>query len=163
MKLLTDNETIRFGSLGFKSYLDFCSWLLKNCPHDIFGFMSDVHVVLEILNIEMGCSVSTNPNVDSIKHGADLVKLKLSTDWERYTVTSFDRSVPRLFLSNAKFAIVKNDASYFDTVTFWNDWKDSEMCFRLRITSALKIHKETMEDYLRNTLSDTHHFVQDCL
>ena len=156
MKLLTDNDTIRFGALGFKSYSDACSLLLKKCPHDIFGFMSDVHVILEILNVEMGCSVSTNPNVDSIKHRADLVKLKLSTDWERYTVTSFDRSIPRRFLSNAKFAIVKSDSSYFDTVTFWYDWKGSEMGFRIRITSALKIHKETMEDYLRNTLSETH-------
>lgn len=156
MKLLTDNESIKFGALGFKRYSDACNWLKKNCPHDIFGFMSDVHVILEVLNVEMGNSISNNPNVDSIKHRADLVKLNLSTDWERFTITSFDRSVPRLFLSNAKFTIVRNDVSYFDTVTSWNDWKDSEMEFRVRITQALKIHKETMEDYLRNTLSESH-------
>lgn len=149
----SEKESVRFGKLGLKSYAEAAIWMDLNCHKDSdfsgFGYFSDVHVVLEIINIEMGNSVATNPNIDSIKDRADLIKLKLKNEWERYTITSFDRTIPKLFLSNAKFQIVKDSASYFDTVSTWEQWKSTEMGFRTRIIRALTNHKRTMEDYLQ--------------
>ena len=156
LKKASEKESVRFAKLGLKSYAEAVIWMDLNChknsDYSGFGYFSDVHVIMEIINIEMGNSVATNPNIDSIKDRADLIKLNLKNEWERYTITSFDRTIPRLFLGNAKFQIVKDTASYFDTVPTWDQWKSTEMGFRARIITALTNHKRTMEDYLRNTL-----------
>ena len=161
LKKANEKDSVKFANLGLKTYTEAVNWISLNCgensPYSGFGFFSDVHVVMEIINIEMGNSVATNPNIDSIKNRADLIKLNLKNEWERYTITSFDRTIPKLLLSNAKFQIVRDTCSYFDMVPSWEHWKATEMGFRTRIVAALKNHKRTMEEYLRNTLDSNSH------
>ena len=156
LKKASDKESVKFAKLGLKSYAESVTWTdlnyHKESVYSGFGYFSDVHVIMAIISIEMGSSVATNPNVDYIKDRADFVKLKLKNKWERYMTTSFDRTIPKLLLSNTKFQIVKDIASYFDTVPLWEQWESTEMGFRTRIIKALANHKRTMEDYLRNIL-----------
>ena len=148
LKTLADNEAIRFGSLGFKTLRECIDWLKAHSPELEFGHLVDAHIVLEYLfrDIETGAS-------DFLQSQLLLAKNKLANAHEGCTITSFERSIPRLFLKSGRIRLIKHDESYFDTMPKYEDWKTSETGYRDFLVEALKTYKSTHIQFLRSELS----------
>lgn len=139
IRSFNDASSIQFCSLGLKSRLDSDAWLTVNSPGEEFGYIVDVHTICEHLFVQLYCKESTLGNLHN------LAKLKLKTDVEGISVTSFDVQVPKLFVKNPNFKVIRKDGSYFDTVQSYNDWNTTDDGFRDTILQELK---EFMSNHL---------------
>lgn len=138
LKALKEGIAVNFCSLGFKSLNKSNAWLLRHSPGKEFGLVLDVHMVLEHLYALIYGKDSTLSNLH------DLARIKLKTDIEGISVTSFEQSVPKLF-SKASFKVVRNDRSYFDTICSYSDWSTTDDGYRDIIVDRLKEFKEDHE------------------
>ena len=91
LKYLKDGTSVNFCSLGFKSLKESNAWLLTHSPGKEFGLVVDAHIVFEHSYALIFGKDSTLSNLH------DLARIKLKTDIEGISVTSFEQAVPKLF------------------------------------------------------------------
>ena len=121
LKALKDGLAVKFCGLGFKSRKDADHWLRDHSEGDNFGLVVDIHTIFEHFYALIFGKDSAFSNLHN------LARIKLETDIEGIAVSSFEQQIPKLF-SKASFKIIRNDASYFDTIPTHNP----------RITSSIQ-------------------------
>lgn len=147
LKGLSDDDTVRFGGVGVKSLTEAQAWLALHDPSDDFGHIVDAHVIFEYLYRDMDKADS-----NFLKSQLLLNKAGLSNEFEGSTITSYERSIPRLFLSSGRVRIIRNDESYFDTMPTYLDWRTNETGYRDHLMLGLKLFKDSHLQFLRNEL-----------
>ena len=96
----TKGAAIRFGSLGFKSFDESCSWLETIAPGGSFGFVVDFHIVMEHIHQQIS-------GHDSLKNLERIYKLKLHTISEAVSMTSFEIITPRFLSSSGSHTVIQ--------------------------------------------------------
>ena len=135
LKALKDGVAVKFCSLGFKHRNDSDLWLMDNSEGATFGLVVDVHSIFEHLYALIYGKGSALSNL------RNLARVKLQTDIEGISVSSFEQQIPKLFCKSA-FKVVKNDASYFDNITNYADWALTDDSFRDTILASLQQFKD---------------------
>ena len=109
----------------------------------------DVHTICEHIHAHLFGRDSTLDNLQN------LAKLKLKTDTEGLAVTSFERSIPKLFIKSMAFKVVKNDSSYFDTILTYQEWSAPDDGFRDSFLKCLKDFQHDHQQLLSSELDPT--------
>ena len=99
---------------------------------DDVGLVVDPHIVFEHI-------YSAIEGKDFMDHFLKCYKLKIDTITQGLAMTSFERSLPKL-LSSGSAKVIKDDASYLDKVSTWEDWDYPE-------TGLRQILKDHLEDF----------------
>lgn len=87
---LSDTCSIKFGGIGLRAKKDVTSWLALNSPGERGGLVVNFHNLMEhVQNIIMGQDVITKLN--------SVYKLKIQTISQCLTISSFERTIPRIF------------------------------------------------------------------
>lgn len=138
LRAINDARAILFCSLGFKNRRDVENWLLQYSPNTSFGLVLDVHMICEHIHAQLFGRESTLVNLQN------LAKLKLKSDTGGLAATSFERRIPKIFLKSVAFKAVRQDTSYFYTITSYCEWCAPDDGFR---DSFLKLLKEFQQDH----------------
>ena len=83
-----------------------------------------------------------------------MAKLKLTTDTEGLSVTSFKRKVPKIFSKTLAFKVIRRDASYFDTIPSYTDWNTTDDGFHDTLLYEFKSFQHYHNQLLRESLGD---------
>ena len=135
LKELKDGVDVKFCSLGFKHRKDSDLWLMDNSEGANVGLVVDVHSIPEHLYALIDGKDSALSNLHN------LARVKLQTDIEGITVSSFEQQIHKLFYKSA-FKVVKNDASYFDNIANYADWTLTDDGFHDTILASLQQFEE---------------------
>eukprot|EP00978_Attheya_sp_CCMP212_P035422 scaffold154164_cov26-Attheya_sp.AAC.1 len=86
----TDEQAIKFASMGFRRSEESVSWLATHSPSNDFGIFVDAHMVLEHIHY-------TLHGTDALKRLESLYKLKIDTISQGLAITSFENTIPIFF------------------------------------------------------------------
>jgi hypothetical protein len=137
----TDEQAIRFSGLGFQAN----AWLVINMPSHQCGMIVDVHMVMEHIQ-------ATISGKDSLGQLEKLYKLKIGTLADGLAMTSFEAKVPRYFLLLSVHKVVKQDASYFETIGTYDEWDAPIAGFRARLKEELATFRAAHQDNIDESL-----------
>jgi hypothetical protein len=126
----TDQQAIRFSSLGFRGKDEADAWLAINEPSHDYGLFVDAHMVLEHVQHAIFGD-------DSLKRLESLYKLKIETIAQGLAITSFEAKCPKIFDKKTAQRVVKDDSSYFDCIPTFGDWDELDGGWREKIKSEL--------------------------
>jgi hypothetical protein len=105
----------------------------------------DVHMVMEHVHACIS-------GQDSIGRLEKLFKLKIKTLADGIAMTSFETKIPRYFSAAATHKVVKQDASYFDTVATFEEWDVPNSGYRTRLKEELVTFRAAHQDNIDETL-----------
>jgi hypothetical protein len=128
--LETDEQAIKFAGLGFRLMRDASAWLMIHLPSHHCGLIVDVHIVMEHIQVQ-------SFGQDSIKTLESLIKLKIKTMADGVAMTSFEQKILSFFKKAMTHKVIKDDASYFDTILNFEEWDAPGSGFRVQLKSEL--------------------------
>jgi hypothetical protein len=141
----TDEQAIRFAGLGFRSSREANAWLVLNMSEHHCGLVVDVHMVMEHIQASIA-------GQDSINRLEKMFKLKIKTLADGLAMTSFETKVPRYFSQTSVHKVVKNDASYFETIGNHDEWDSPISGFRARLKEELSTFRAAHQDNIDEAL-----------
>ena len=116
---LIDSESIKFSDLGLRSKKEVITWLALIYLGERGGLVIDFHTLMEHV-------YNTITGQDMIQRLNSLYKLKIETIYQGAAITSFERTIPRFFSSSTSHRVVKDSASYFDTIRKFDLWDQAD-------------------------------------
>ena len=131
-----------FFPLGFKNRQDEENWLLQYSPNTSFRLVLDVRMICEHNHAQLFGRESILDN------SQNLAKLKLKSDTGGLAVTSFELRIPKISLKSVAFKVVRQDASYFDTITSYCEWCAPDDSFRIVFLKLLKEFRQDHQELL---------------
>jgi hypothetical protein len=141
----TDEQAIRFAGLGFRSAREVNAWLMIHMPAHRCGLIVDVHIVMEHIQVQ-------SFGQDSIKTLESLFKLKIKTMADGLAMTSFEQKIPRFFKKAMTHKVVKDDASFFDTILNFDEWDAPGSGFRVQLKEELVTFRAAHLENIDNAL-----------
>ena len=127
---LSDSNSIKFGGLGLRSKKEVISWLAMHSPGERGGLVMDFHTLMEHVH-------TTITGQDMILKLNSLYKLKIETISQGAAITSFERTIPRFFSSSTSHRVVKDSASYFDNISEFHLWDQTDDGYKDKLKSEL--------------------------
>jgi hypothetical protein len=109
------------------------------------GLIVDVHMVMEHIQ-------ATISGQDSLGRLEKLYKLKIRTLADGLAMTSFETKVPRYFSLSSVHKVVKQDASYFETIGTYDEWDAPVSGFWARLKEELVTFRAAHQDNIDETL-----------
>ena len=140
-----DEQAIRFAGLGFRSIREASAWLAIYMPDHHCGLIVDVHTVMEHIQVQ-------SFGQDSIKTLESLIKLKIKTMADALAMTAFEQKIPRFFKKASSHKVIKDDASFFDTVCSWDKWDAPGTGFRAQLKDELVTFRAARLENIDNAL-----------
>ncbi len=141
----TDETSIRFAGLGFRSSREANAWLMIHLPDHPCGLIVDVHIVME----HVSASLSSNEIISRLEKQ---VKLKVPTLADGLAMSSFQNAVPRFFSKAGAHKVIKNDASYFNEIASFEEWDTPITGFRDLLKEELSTFRESHQRNIDDTL-----------
>jgi len=155
-----DSSAIKYSGLGFRSQKESDAWVEINQPSDDYGLIMDYNCVMEHVWTQIvGQKILTNLE--------KVYKMKLRTNNQAVTLTSFETRIPKFFCGESKsMGVVREGESYFKLIKTWEEWNTPFDGFRDQLKRELILfetgHHETISAELE-PLSIYHSFVSKTL
>jgi uncharacterized protein YoxC len=141
----TDETSIRFAGLGFRSSREANAWLMIHLPDHPCGLIVDVHIVME----HVSASLSSNEIISRLEKQ---VKLKVPTLADGLAMSSFQNAVPRFFSKAGAHKVIKNDDSYFNEIASFEEWDTPITGYRDLLKEELATFRESHQRNIDDTL-----------
>jgi hypothetical protein len=115
-------------------------------PKHHCGLVVDIHIVIEHVHFCIS-------GQDSIGQMDKSFKFKIKTLADAIAMTSFETKIPRYFSQSSAHKVVKQDASYFDTISMYKEWDlpNSGYCTRLKeeLVTFRAAHQHNIDEYVQ--------------
>ena len=137
-----DSSVIKYSNLGFRSQKECDAWIEINQPSDDYGLIIDFNGLMEHVWTQIvGQKILTNLE--------KVYKMKLSSNNQAVTLTSFETRIPKFFCGESRaMGVVKEGDSYFKMIKTWEDWNTPHDGFRDQLKRELSVfdlgHNETI-------------------
>ena len=137
-----DSSVIKYANLGFRSQKECDAWIETNQPSDDYGLIIDFNGLMEHVWTQIvGQKILTNLE--------KVYKMKLSSNNQAVTLTSFETRIPKFFCGESRaMGVVKECDSYFKMIKTWEDWNTPHDGFRDQLKRELSVfdlgHNETI-------------------
>jgi len=137
-----DSTAIRYGGLGFRSQKESDAWVETTQPSDDYGLIMDFNCVMEHVWTQIvGQKILTNLE--------KVYKMKLRTNNQAVTLTSFETRIPKFFCGESRsMGVVREGESYFKLIKTWEEWNTPFDGFRDQLKRELVLfdsgHNETI-------------------
>ena len=153
----TDQQSIKFAGLGFRTLQDADEWMHDNCLNKskdrdlsssiVFGLLPDFHITMEFL--KKGSSI------------AQLIKAARKMEFSRLAqgiaIDSFNAKVPDFFTADMSNTIVHETDSYFTCIRTYEEWSTpytgKKAKLRAKLTDFSKYYRSILDSGSVNPLS----------
>jgi len=146
VKSANDNSAIKYSGLGFRSQKECDAWIEANQPSSDYGLLLDFNGIMEHVWMQSG----GQKILSSLERAS---KIKLHTNNQAVTLTSFETRIPKFFSGDSKtMGVVKEGDSYFKLIKTWEEWNTPHDGFRDQLKRELSVfelgHSETISSEL---------------
>jgi hypothetical protein len=143
----TNKAAIKFAGLGFRSSKERAGgWLEAEIPHHNCGLIMDAHVALEYVNTV----IEGHKTITCLEKLSRQLKTKTIADG--LAMTSFESKVPMYLSAPRGHKIIKSEASYFNTLTNYEDWDVSSTGFWDQLKEELIEFKAAHAEHIGDCL-----------
>jgi len=106
-----DASSVKYSGLGFRSQPESDAWVETNQPSDDYELIMDFNCVIEHVYTTQIVGQKILSNLEKV------YKMKLNTNNQAVTLTSFETRIPKFFCGESKsMAVMKEGESYFKMI-----------------------------------------------
>ena len=153
----TDETTIQYGGLGFRSQSDCSAWIETHQPHEQYGLIMDFNIVMEhVFGQFAGQKIL--PKLGSI------FKMKLVSNNHAVAMTSFETRLPKFFMGESRaVGVVRSGDSYFRSIKTWEDWNTPNDGMRDQLKAEVQLFEVGHAEAINSALTPLSPFHTLCM
>jgi len=153
LRSATDEATIQYGGLGFRTKADCNAWIEIHQPKDNYGLLMDFNTVME----HVYCQIVGQKLLSNLER---IYKMKMTSNNQAVAMTSFETRLPKFFMGDSRvMTVVKSGDSYFKAIKSWEEWNSPDDGYRDQLKAEVHRfevgHNETINGTL-DSLSPFH-------
>jgi len=153
LRSATDEATIQYGGLGFRTKADCNAWIEIHQPKENYGLLMDFNTVME----HVYCQMVGQKLLSNLER---IYKMKMTSNNQAVAMTSFETRLPKFFMGDSRvMTVVKAGDSYFKAIKSWEEWNSPDDGYRDQLKAEVQLfevgHNETINGTL-DSLSPFH-------